>query len=229
MESVYLGVLEDLEAQPSRAFARPGRPLSTGQRAVKASIDYAVSVLLLLALAPLLLMLTALIKLDSAGPALHRRRVLGLGGRSFDAFKLRTMRPAGEKPLVEIPDRLDAIEASVKVKSDPRVTRLGRWLRRFSLDEVPQLLNVLRGEMSLVGPRMMSPEELKRYGALGRDVLSVKPGMTGLWQVSGRADLPAGERVRLDAEYVRSFSLRRDIRILIVDTPIAVLNGRGAY
>jgi lipopolysaccharide/colanic/teichoic acid biosynthesis glycosyltransferase len=196
---------------------------------VKTSIDYAVAVLLLLALAPLLMMLTALIKLDSAGPALHRRRVLGPGGRSFDAFKLRTMRLDGEDHPERVPDRLDAILPGGKVKDDPRVTRVGRWLRRFSLDEVPQLFNVLRGEMSLVGPRMMSPEELERYGALGRHVLSVKPGITGLWQVSGRADLPPGERVRLDAEYVRSFSLRRDIRILVLDTPIAVLTGRGAY
>jgi lipopolysaccharide/colanic/teichoic acid biosynthesis glycosyltransferase len=229
LESIYLGVVEDLETHPRMAFVRPDRPLSTGQMAVKTSIDYAVSVLLLLALTPLLIMLTALIKLDSEGPALHRRRVLGLRGRSFDAFKLRTMKPDGEELPRKGPDRPDAIEVGGKVKSDPRVTRVGSWLRRLSLDELPQLFNVLRGEMSLVGPRMMSPEELARYGPLGSQVLSVKPGMTGLWQVSGRANLPHGERVRLDAEYVRSFSLRRDMRILVVDTPIAVLTGRGAY
>jgi lipopolysaccharide/colanic/teichoic acid biosynthesis glycosyltransferase len=229
MESIYLSVLENLEAHPQRTLARPRRPLSKGQMVVKTSIDYAASVLLLLALTPLLIVLAALIKLDSAGPALHRRRVLGRGGRSFDAFKLRTMKPEGEELPREGPNRPDLIESGEKVKSDPRVTRVGRWLRRLSLDELPQLFNVLRGEMSLVGPRMMSPEELERYGALGSQVLSVKPGMTGLWQVSGRAALPPGERVRLDAEYVRGFSLRRDIRILVLDTPIAVLTGRGAY
>jgi lipopolysaccharide/colanic/teichoic acid biosynthesis glycosyltransferase len=234
------GEILDLLASPDRRerLGRAGRryverehswDASTGQMAVKTSIDYAVSALLLLALTPLLIMLTALIKLDSAGPALHRRRVLGLRGRSFDAFKLRTMKPDGEELPRQGPDRPDTIEVGGKVKSDPRVTRVGSWLRRLSLDELPQLLNVLRGEMSLVGPRMMSPEELARYGPLGSQVLSVKPGMTGLWQVSGRANLPHGERVRLDAEYVRSFSLRRDMRILVVDTPIAVLTGRGAY
>jgi lipopolysaccharide/colanic/teichoic acid biosynthesis glycosyltransferase len=229
MESIYQGVLENLEAQSLRTLVWSGTPLSAGQAAAKTSIDYAASVLLLLVLTPLLIMLAAMIKLDSAGPALHRRRVLGRGGRSFDAFKLRTMKPNGEELPSEEPDRPMPIEMGGKARSDPRVTRVGRWLRRLSLDEVPQLFNVLRGEMSLVGPRMMSPEELDRYGALGHLVLSVKPGMTGLWQVSGRADLPPGERVRLDAEYVQSFSLRRDIRILIVDTPIAVLTGRGAY
>lgn len=229
MESIYQSVLEDLEARPPGEIVWPGKPLSAGQAAAKTSIDYAASLLLLLALTPLLIVLAALIKLDSAGPVLHRRRVLGRDGRSFDAFKLRTMKRNGEELPRAGPDRPIPIEMVGKVRSDPRVTRIGRWLRRLSLDEVPQLLNVLRGEMSLVGPRMMSPEELERYGSLGRFVLSVKPGLTGLWQVSGRADLPPSERVRLDAEYVRSFSLRRDIRILIVDTPIAVLTGRGAY
>jgi lipopolysaccharide/colanic/teichoic acid biosynthesis glycosyltransferase/glycosyltransferase involved in cell wall biosynthesis len=229
LESIYLSVLEDPEVHPQGTSAWSKRPLSTGQIAVKTAIDYAVAALLLPALAPLLMLLTALIKLDSPGPALHRRRVLGRGGRSFDAFKLRTMKLDGEQIPERVPDRNGAIEADSKVKDDPRVTRVGHWLRRFSLDEVPQLLNVLRGEMSLVGPRMMSPAELGRYGAAGHHVLSVKPGITGLWQVSGRADLPPAERVRLDAEYVRGFSLRGDIKILVVDTPLAVLTGRGAY
>lgn len=206
------------------------RALGMGQRTVKAAIDYLIALLLLLPLASLLLLLAPLIKLDSGGPVLHRRRVLGLGGRSFDALKLRTMRHEdGKGTRAEAFDRLGGVENGGKPKHDPRVTRVGRWLRRFSLDELPQLLNVLRGEMSLVGPRIMSPPELADYGGLGRVVLSVRPGMTGLWQVSGRGDLPRSERVRLDAEYVRRFSIGRDLRILFLDTPVAVLTGRGAY
>lgn len=228
LESIYEDTLHASKPlQPGKAgFA--ARTAGTSQQAAKLCIDYVLAALLLLACAPLLALLAIVIKLDSAGPALHRRLVVGRGGCCFDAFKLRTMK-SGQGEARPVPRESRETGEGGKAREDSRVTRVGRWLRRSSLDELPQLVNVLRGDMSLVGPRMMIPEELGRYGALGREVLTAKPGLTGLWQVSGRADLSLEERVRLDVESVRSFSLRRDLRILFVDTPVAVLTGRGAY
>ncbi|TMB88995.1 MAG: sugar transferase [Chloroflexi bacterium] len=146
----------------------------------------------------------------------------------FDAYKIRTMmRDADEALSTDVALRA-ASEASQKVSDDPRVTRVGRWLRRSSLDELPQLLNVLRGEMSLVGPRMLTEQELPGWGAHRSVILSVRPGITGLWQVSGRQLLTRDERIRLDRDYVSRMSLGLDLRILARTVP-AVLSGRGAY
>ncbi len=121
------------------------------------------------------------------------------------------------------------LERDHKVKDDPRITPVGRWLRRFSLDELPQLFNVLRGEMGLVGPRMISPAEVEKYGKHKMNLLTVRPGITGLWQVSGRSDLAYDERVRLDMAYIRNYSIWTDLQILFVQTLPAVVSGRGAY
>jgi len=177
--------------------------------------------------APLLAALILVLLIDSPGPVFYRRRVLGLGGPSFDALKLRTMVCDGEALLAERPDLRARLEADHKLDGDPRITRTGRWMRRLSLDELPQLWNVLRGDMSLVGPRMISPPELERYGARGAMLLTVKPGLTGLWQVSGRSNLPPWERVRLDLAYVQQRSLALDLKLLLRTIP-TVLSGRGA-
>jgi len=153
---------------------------------------------------------------------------VGLGGKLFDAFKFRTMVVNAEALLEQNPALKEAFRQNYKLRDDPRVTRVGRILRRWSLDELPQLFNVLRGEMSLVGPRMLTPEEISRYGRWALNLLTVKPGITGLWQVSGRADLPYSERVRLDLFYIRNYSLWLDLAILAQTIP-AVIRKRGAY
>jgi lipopolysaccharide/colanic/teichoic acid biosynthesis glycosyltransferase len=196
---------------------------------LKATLDYALTTALLILLAPVLLAIAVLIRLDSPGPVLYRRRVLGGAQAPFDAFKFRTMHVDGHALLAAHPDALAVLKANHKLQDDPRVTRIGRWLRRASLDELPQLFNVMRAEMSLVGPRMITPEELEKYGRPGINLHTVKPGITGLWQVSGRSDLSYEERVRLDMYYVRNYSIWMDLQILFVQTIPAVLERRGAY
>jgi len=195
----------------------------------KTLLDASLAVMALFFLWPLMLFIAAWIKLDSPGPSIHRRRVLGASGRQFDAFKFRTMYTNGDALLASHPDAVEALHNDHKLRDDPRVTRIGRWLRKYSLDEVPQLLNVVRGEMSLVGPRMIAPDEAAKYGRQRMNLLSVKPGITGLWQVSGRSDLTYDERVRIDMYYVRNYSVWLDLQILFIQTLPAVLKGRGAY
>ncbi len=195
---------------------------------LKRAMDFTGSLILLLALIPLLLILSLVIKLDSHGSILHRRRVLGRNGTEFDAFKFRTMQLNSHELLAAQPELQAALEAEHKIKNDPRLTRSGRWLRKLSLDELPQLLNVLRGQMSLVGPRMIAPIELSNYGSFAAELLTVKPGLTGLWQLSGRSDLNYADRVQLDIRYIRTRSIWIDLRLLL-KTPWAVITGRGAY
>jgi len=195
---------------------------------VKAVMDYTVSLVGLVMLAPLFAFIALLIKLDSPGRAFYRRRVVGLHGQVFDAFKFRTMVEDAEASLETYPEMKDEWEQTGKIQNDPRITRVGKVLRRFSLDELPQLVNVLRGEMSLVGPRMITPSELRHFGRWQHNLLTVKPGLTGLWQVSGRSDVPYEERVRLDMYYIRNHTLWLDVKLL-VNTVTAVLTGRGAY
>lgn len=199
------------------------------EKLMKTVMEYALTVIGLAVLAPVLAIVALLVKWDSPGPILHRRRVMGVGGRQFDAFKFRTMHVNGDKILAGQPELLEQLKNDEKLKKDPRVTRLGRWLRRCSLDELPQLLNVLLGQMSLVGPRMISPGEAEKYGRLKCNLLTVKPGITGLWQVSGRSDLSYDERVRLDMHYIRNYSIWLDLQILFIYTASAVIRGRGAY
>ena len=201
----------------------------TGMSALlKAVLDYALALAGLIVLSPLLLLVTLLIKLDSPGPVIYRRRVVGLGGRSFDAYKFRTMVTDADALLTRDAELKRRFDSQFKLKEDPRVTRFGRILRRASLDELPQLLNVLRGEMGLVGPRMITQEELARYGKWGTNLLTVKPGITGLWQVSGRSELSYDERVSLDMYYIRNYSIWLDLQLLFRTIP-AVVRGHGAY
>lgn len=206
---------------------RPPRRLGASY-AVKRVIDRLVAVAALIVLSPVLLALAVAIRLDSPGPAFFRQRRVGRGDSTFTIWKLRTMSRDAEQELVGLADVNEASGPLFKVHADPRVTRLGRWLRRTSLDELPQLINVALGHMSLVGPRPALPSEVDRYPSAVRHRLVVVPGITGLWQVSGRSDLSWEEAVRLDQQYVDSWSMGLDLRI-IVRTLRAVVRGTGAY
>jgi exopolysaccharide biosynthesis polyprenyl glycosylphosphotransferase len=202
--------------------------LSTGETFVKRLFDIFFSLAGLIILSPFFLILTIWIRLDSPGPAFYRRRVLGINGRQFDAFKFRSMRVDGDQILAAHPELQAELSANYKLKHDPRITRLGGFLRKFSIDELPQLFNVLRGEMSLVGPRMITPPELKEYGQWGMNLLTVRPGLTGLWQVSGRSDVKYEERTRLDMFYIRNYTIWFDIQLVLRTIP-AILSRKGAY
>jgi len=202
-------------------------PFTHSGRFVKRVLDVLVAGALLILLAPLLAILAVLIKLQDGGPVLYRRRVVGRQG-NFDAFKLRTMRANADDILKNDPALRREFEVNFKLKNDPRVTRLGALLRKSSLDELPQLWNVLKGEMSLVGPRMIHPSELQKYGSAGWIFRSVKPGLTGYWQVEGRQEVSYEQRVEMDLLYVKNWSLALDLKIL-AKTPLRVLRGAGAY
>lgn len=210
-----------------RTVAQEAAAIGRGTRA-KRLMDLIVAGSSLIVLAPFLPIIALLVKLDSPGPALHRRRVLGLGGREFDALKFRSMYLDGDALLARQPELQERLRRDGKLRDDPRITPVGRWLRRLSIDELPQLLNVVRGEMSMVGPRMISPAELERFGPYAEELLTVRPGITGLWQVSGRADLAYQDRVDMNIHYIRTRTLWTDLRLLLATLP-AVFSGRGAY
>jgi Undecaprenyl-phosphate galactose phosphotransferase WbaP len=203
------------------------RPFS---RAVKAAFDQVVAAAFVLLFAPLLLVLAAVVRSDG-GPAFYRHRRIGASGRSFGCIKFRTMVTDADRVLDKVlaTDPAAAAEwaATQKLNDDPRITRFGRFLRRSSLDELPQLFNVLRGEMSLVGPRPIVQAEVGRYAEDIEYYYETKPGLTGLWQVSGRSDTSYERRVRLDVWYVRNWTLWHDIAILLKTIP-AVFLQRGA-
>jgi len=202
--------------------------LTLPERVLKTAFDFFVAGLAVVVLAPLLITIAVWIKLDSPGPVIHRRRVLGTRGRTYNALKFRTMAVNAEEVLARYPELQEELNRNMKLKDDPRVTRSGRLLRKTSLDELPQLFNVLLGQMSLVGPRMITPEEADRYGQWRFNLLTVKPGITGLWQVSGRSDLSYPERVQIDMSYIRNYSLWLDV-VLLARTLPAVFKRTGAY
>jgi exopolysaccharide biosynthesis polyprenyl glycosylphosphotransferase len=195
---------------------------------LKNALDYLITIPGLIVISPLLLLIALAIKLDSPGPVIHRRRVMGVNGKQFDAFKFRTMHLNGDLILAAHPELKEELARNHKLKNDPRITRVGRILRKTSLDELTQLFNVLRGEMSLVGPRMITQEEVAEYKKWGMNLLTVKPGITGKWQVSGRSEISYQERVRLDMYYIRNWTIWLDIQLLVQTIP-AVLTRRGAY
>jgi exopolysaccharide biosynthesis polyprenyl glycosylphosphotransferase len=206
--------------------------LSPQEQALKQALDLALLVLLVPLWVPLLAVAAIAVRLDGPGPLLHRRRVLGLHGRPFTALKFRTMRVDADTQLERLlcSDMVARreFEQTRKLRQDPRITPAGHWLRRFSLDELAQLLNVLRGQMSFVGPRITAPEEALLYEPWSLNPLTVKPGLTGPWQVMGRGELPYEARVQLSMEYIRNYSLWADLQILLKTVP-AVLSGRGAF
>lgn len=196
--------------------------------AVKFVLDIATALASLAFLSPFLLLIAFLIKVSSPGPVFHKRLVMGLNGKKFHALKFRTMVTNGDEVLSKFPNLKEKLAKDHKLKKDPRVTRVGAFLRKYSLDELPQLINVLKRDMSMVGPRMISPEEVSMYKQFDMNLLTVLPGITGLWQVSGRSDISYDDRVRLDMYYIRNWSLWLDLQLLYQTIP-AVLKGRGAY
>lgn len=204
-------------------------PEFTGSRRVlKSMFDRTVALLLLLACSPLIVAGMVAVKLTSPGTAFFRQTRVGIGGRDFRVWKLRTMYADAEARRTELEELNEHDGVLFKIRRDPRVTPVGRLLRRWSIDEMPQLINVLLGDMSLVGPRPPLPSEVAEYESDARRRLLVKPGVTGLWQVSGRSDLSWEESVRLDLHYVENWSIAFDFSILW-KTLGAVVRGRGAY
>jgi exopolysaccharide biosynthesis polyprenyl glycosylphosphotransferase len=203
-------------------------PLDGWQGYVKRLLDVGAAVGGIILTAPLWLVTMALIKLDSRGPIFFRQERVGKNGRVFRIFKFRSMVVGADEMMPELAEFNEMAGPIFKIKKDPRVTRVGKWLRRFSLDELPQLLNVLLGDMSLVGPRPPLPREAARYERWQAKRLAVAQGMTGLWQVSGRNLLTFEEMVRLDIYYIENWSLWLDLKILLKTIPVALLM-RGAY
>lgn len=220
-----MGILRASSIEISQGeFPRAG---NCAQERLKRAIDVGGSLLLILLLAPAFILITGLVWICEGRPVLYRRRVMGPSGE-FDAFKFRTMHREADRRLEDDAVMCDEFRRNFKLKSDPRVTRLGAVLRKFSLDELPQLFNVLRGQMSLVGPRMITAPELEKYGKDRDLLLTVKPGLTGYWQVYGRQEVSYAERVRMDMEYIHRRTPALDIKLLLL-TPLRVLRGKGAY
>lgn len=202
--------------------------LEGGQRVAKRLFDIAVSGLLLLLCLPLMAVVAVLVRVDSAGPILFKQERVGMAGNTFRMLKFRSMVIDAEHRLQELQLRNEGNGVLFKIKNDPRITRVGGFLRKFSLDELPQLFNILSGSMSLVGPRPPLPGEVKAYESDVRRRLLVKPGLTGLWQVSGRSNLSWQDSVRLDLYYVENWSLAGDL-VIILRTARAVFHSTGAY
>ena len=195
--------------------------------AMKRALDVIGSAVILILLAPFLTLLTLLVAVVDGLPVIYRRRVVGKNGE-FDAFKFRTMKPNADAILMGDVVLRAEFERNFKLKNDPRVTRLGAFLRKFSLDELPQLFNVFLGQMSLVGPRMITASELEKYGPHKSLILTVKPGLTGYWQVSGRQNVSYDERVKMDVFYIHHWHLLLDLKILLL-TPLKVMKREGAF
>ncbi len=201
----------------------------TGTKFIKRAMDLMVSFCMLLILSPLLFMVAILVKITDGGPVFFNQTRIGKWGREFSAFKFRSMVMNAEKQvesIVHMSHHENSI--SYKVKNDPRVTWIGRIIRKASIDELPQLINVLKGDMSLVGPRPHVQREVDQYTLKDRRRLDILPGITCIWQISGRADIPFPEQLKLDVKYIESQSVWTDIKILILTIP-AVLFAKGAY
>ncbi len=235
---------EELVAYWSKAGTRRGRALLharlwlksavwrgviAGSLAIKRGLDILAGTAGLLALSPLLLTVIALIKLEDRGPIFFRQMRVGLRGRSFGMWKFRSMvlnADALKDQLLKQNEMQGGV--TFKMKNDPRITRIGKYLRKFSIDEMPQLYNVLQGDMSLVGPRPPVPREVQEYTVEDRQRLLAKPGLTCFWQVGGRSEIDFNGQVRLDVEYIKSQSVWLDIKLLFKTVPAVVL-GKGAY
>ena len=218
--------IENLRGVPLISLREPA--IMGLNRVMKRGLDLVGSLVGLVALAPFMALIALLIKLDSPGPIFFVQERAGQYGRPFRMYKFRTMVRNAEELLEQLIELDKLKQPAFKLKDDPRVTQIGQWLRRTSLDELPQLLNVLKGEMSLVGPRPEEVRIVQKYNPWQSQRLLVKPGMTGSMQVSGRADLPLDERVKLELAYIENYSILEDIKILIKTLP-AVLSGRGSY
>jgi lipopolysaccharide/colanic/teichoic acid biosynthesis glycosyltransferase len=197
--------------------------------AIKRVIDVLGASLLIALFAPLMALIALIVKLSSPGPAIFRHRCLGLGGREYVCYKFRTMVVNADELLLNSPELRTRFDKDFKLKDDPRLTPFGALIRKASLDELPQLFNVLNGTMSLIGPRPIVPRERARYGSEAAEQLfSVKPGLGGVWQVCGRSDTPYEQRIAMDMLYIINRSTFMDLKLMFL-TAIVVIRGRGAY
>lgn len=216
---------------PTLQVPRTESKFALGGR-LKRITDIVLASVAMIAFSPLFLMVAYSVKRTSSGPLFYGHKRIGLGGKEFKCLKFRTMCVNGDAVLRRYfdanPEALVEWQETHKLKNDPRVTRIGRVLRRYSVDELPQLLNVIKGDMSVVGPRPVVTEELLRYGDAAQLYYSARPGITGLWQVSGRSDTSYETRVELDTVYVENWSLAADCRIMIRTIP-AVIGSSGSY
>jgi lipopolysaccharide/colanic/teichoic acid biosynthesis glycosyltransferase len=216
---------------PEHVLVSTSEPKWSYRLIFKRWFDICFSILILPLALPFGLLAALLIRIDSAGPVLIKVKRLGKDGSTFFKYKFRTMVPNAEEILRKLlesnPEIRQEYERTYKIKQDPRITRFGRWLRLTSLDELPQILNVFRGEMSWVGPRDILGTELVKYGQFARKLLTVQPGITGLWQVSGRSKLTYMERIQLDMRYIDRLSFLLDLKILCRTVPV-VVTGYGA-
>ena len=205
------------------------RQTVAGTYRAKRLLDFTAALVGIVLLSPVFVGIALAVKLTSPGPVFFTQTRVGRCGRHFRFFKFRSMYVDAEARKAALLGRNESKDGVIfKMKDDPRVTRVGRFLRKSSLDELPQLFNVLLGDMSLVGPRPPLPSEVRAYTLEDRKRLNVIPGITGLWQVSGRSDLPFRRQVQLDQAYIRSHSLASDLKILLKTVP-AILTGKGAY
>jgi lipopolysaccharide/colanic/teichoic acid biosynthesis glycosyltransferase len=222
--------MQDISELNGVAYSAPADATFGGMR--KRAMDVFVASALLIALAPLILLVAFLISFADGHTAIIRHQRVGRFGRPFACLKFRTMVPDADQRLAlylaRDPEARAEWERDRKLRNDPRITPLGRVFRKLSVDELPQLINVLRGEMSLVGPRPMVQDEIVRCGAAAAEMLQAPPGLTGLWQVKGRNDLPFEARVTLNKHYVRNHSFLLDCQILLMTIPV-VLSRRGSY
>ncbi|MGW9402475.1 sugar transferase [Arthrobacter sp. NPDC055585] len=201
---------------------------SGGKHVLKRCLDITLASAALIALAPVLILLSAIVRFDSAGPVIFRQQRVGRRGQTFQMLKFRSMVVDAEARLSSLKTLNQGSGVLFKVKNDPRITRCGRWMRKFSLDELPQLWNVVKGDMSLVGPRPPLPSEVKGYEGSTHRRLLIKPGLTGLWQINGRSNLPWDESIRLDLFYVENWSLTGDL-IIMWRTVKVMVSPEGAY
>jgi lipopolysaccharide/colanic/teichoic acid biosynthesis glycosyltransferase len=199
-----------------------------GYAAGKRAFDLVVGLLVFVLVLPIFPLIALMIKLDSGGPVFYRQDRVGRGGRPFRFYKFRSMYREADRRLAELQHRNEQDGPVFKIRSDPRITPVGQFLRRSSMDEIPQVINVLRGEMSIVGPRPPLPAEVARYLPWHRRRLDVKPGITCLWQIAGRSQIGFDEWMRLDMQYLRTRGLRTDLAIFLKTLP-AVMARRGAY
>jgi exopolysaccharide biosynthesis polyprenyl glycosylphosphotransferase len=202
--------------------------MSPALQSVRRVLDFTLSTILLLLFLPVFVVLALLVKFDSKGPILFKQYRVGENGELFWFYKFRSMVVDAEARRAALEVMNEASGPLFKMKNDPRITRCGRWMRKYSIDELPQLINVVKGDMSLVGPRPALPAEVEQYNDYQRGRLAVRPGITGLWQVSGRSDLSFDQSVALDIEYIDRQSLWLDL-VILLKTFGAVAKGRGAY
>lgn len=224
---------QDFKSAPPRDQSAPGTHLALQQRrwqvVAKRALDVIVSAMLLALLSPLLALIALAVKLTDNGPVFYPWLVVGQDGRCFTGFKFRTMVVDADLLKLRLLEQNEATGPVFKMRNDPRITRVGRVLRKYSLDELPQLWSVLKGDMSLVGPRPPLQSEYVHFTDWHKQKLSVKPGITCLWQISGRSEIrDFDDWVRLDLEYIRQWSIWLDLHILLQTIPV-VLRGRGAW